>query len=53
MFRPKTMFSMRRRLSELEATRDEVLLEVHKMEKTNSTSKKEAHVCDTDLSIFC
>ena len=31
-------------LTELEETRDEVLVEVHKMEKTNSTSKKEAHV---------
>ncbi|CAB3985288.1 Exocyst complex component 3 [Paramuricea clavata] len=34
------------KLSELEATRDEVLLEVHKMEKTNSTSKKEAHLVE-------
>ncbi|XP_028406073.1 exocyst complex component 3-like [Dendronephthya gigantea] len=34
------------KLSELEATRDEVLLEVHKMEKTNTTSKKEAHLVE-------
>ena len=32
------------RLSELEATRDEVLLEVYRMEKTKGATKKEANV---------